>query len=84
VSLREVVSMSRLSVDHSGDPHYDTNYQRSLRHYITREALPSESNYRNIHSIHQERPTLDDLHNATYKPKQVTRPDIGVLISNPI
>lgn len=45
---------------------YDTHNVRSLRHY-TREALPRLDHYRNIMSVHghMERPTLDELHNAT-------------------
>lgn len=49
---------------------YDTKHQKSLRHYLTREALPKDSNYRNLASIvdgsKRPRPTLDELHNATY------------------
>ncbi|CAN8005615.1 unnamed protein product [Ixodes hexagonus] len=45
---------------------YDTHNVRSLRHY-TREALPRLDHYRNVMSVHghMERPTLDELHNAT-------------------
>ncbi|KAH7963427.1 hypothetical protein HPB52_021154 [Rhipicephalus sanguineus] len=45
---------------------YDTHNVRSLRHY-TREALPRMDHYRNIMSVHghMERPTLDELHDAT-------------------
>ncbi|KAL1420936.1 hypothetical protein MTO96_004304 [Rhipicephalus appendiculatus] len=45
---------------------YDTHNVRSLRHY-TREALPRLDHYRNIMSVHghMERPTLDELHDAT-------------------
>ncbi|KAF2345791.1 Amino acid permease/ SLC12A domain, partial [Trinorchestia longiramus] len=68
--------MSHLAVDQGSgsDPQYDTKYQKSLRHYLTREALPSEANYRDLSSIHQDpgRPTLDDLHDSTYKPPQKT------------
>lgn len=51
---------------------YETRYQKSLRHYLTREALPKESNYRNLASIvgdgsNRPRPTLDQLHNASYQ-----------------
>ena len=63
----------------SGDPssgqdsQYDTKYQQSLRHYLTREALPKESNYRDIFSIHdgQARPTLDELHDSTLRGPKV-------------
>ncbi|KAL7639363.1 UNVERIFIED_CONTAM: hypothetical protein RMT77_009864 [Armadillidium vulgare] len=52
---------------HSGV--YETRYQKSLRHYLTREALPKESHYRNLNSIvdGSARPTLDDLHDATFR-----------------
>ncbi|XP_066989480.1 bumetanide-sensitive sodium-(potassium)-chloride cotransporter-like isoform X3 [Macrobrachium rosenbergii] len=51
---------------------YETRYQKSLRHYLTREALPKESHYRNLNSIvdGSARPTLDDLHNNTYREQQ--------------
>lgn len=49
---------------------YDTKHQKSLIHYLTREALPTDANYRNLASIvdgpKKPRPTLDELHNATY------------------
>lgn len=52
---------------------YETRYQKSLRHYLTREALPKESHYRNLDSIvdGSARPTLDDLHNNTFREQQV-------------
>ncbi|XP_071543225.1 bumetanide-sensitive sodium-(potassium)-chloride cotransporter-like isoform X2 [Panulirus ornatus] len=51
---------------------YETRYQKSLRHYLTREALPKESHYRNLNSIvdGSVRPTLDDLHNNTFRSEQ--------------
>lgn len=51
---------------------YETRYQKSLRHYLTREALPKESHYRNLDSIvdGSARPTLDDLHNNTFRGAQ--------------
>lgn len=54
---------------------YETRYQKSLRHYLTREALPKESHYRNLDSIvdGSARPTLDDLHHNTYRENQVSR-----------
>ena len=41
-------------------------YAKSLRYYLTREVLPSESNYRNLLSFGRQlskpgRPTLDQL-----------------------
>ena len=44
-----------------------TQYAKSFRHYLTREALPSESNYRNLLSFGRgggaakQRPTLEEL-----------------------
>lgn len=54
---------------------YETRYQKSLRHYLTREALPKESHYRNLDSIvdGSARPTLDDLHHNTLRDTQVRR-----------
>lgn len=45
---------------------YDTHNMRSLHQY-TREALPRLDHYRNVMSVHghMDRPTLDELHNAT-------------------
>ena len=46
----------------------NTQYFKSLRYYLTRDALPSESHYRNLLSIGENnvrkfsRPTLDELH----------------------
>lgn len=45
-----------------------TQYLKSLRNYLTRDALPSEDHYRNIMSLTKEhgqvftRPTLEELH----------------------
>lgn len=51
------------------DNHQDTKMYKSFRHF-TREALPRMDNYRNILSIQaQNRPTLDELHNATLSQK---------------
>lgn len=58
----------------NGDTHdksfhatYSTNYIKSLRHYLTRDALPAETHYRNIFSINSSgrkfsRPTIEELH----------------------
>lgn len=46
------------------------NNAKSLRHQLTREALPRLDNYRNILSISAgHRPTLDELHNNTIQEK---------------
>lgn len=48
---------------------YDTRYAKSIGQ-LTREALPKLDNYRDLMSVHvQQRPTLDELHNATYSEK---------------
>jgi hypothetical protein len=48
---------------------YDTRYAKSLGQ-LTREALPKLDNYRDLMSVHAApRPTLDDLHHATYMEK---------------
>lgn len=51
---------------------YETKYQRSLRNYLTREKLPNEAHYRNLSSVvdGSGRPTMDDLHNATFNEKE--------------
>nr|CAI5860667.1 unnamed protein product [Callosobruchus analis] len=47
----------------------NSEYAKSFRH-LTREALPRLDNYRNIMSIQAaNRPTLDELHNATLPTK---------------
>ena len=51
----------------------DTKYSKNFSHYLTREALPYESNYRNLESIvadnsNRPRPTLEDLHESTVQP----------------
>jgi len=43
-----------------------TQYAKSLRYYLTREALPNENNYRNLlsfgrNSVKGQRPTLEEL-----------------------
>ena len=57
---------------HSGV--YETRYQKSLRHYLTREALVKESHYRNLNSIvdgSAARPTLDELRQQSTIQNQV-------------
>ena len=51
----------------------NTQYFKSLRYYLTRDALPSENHYRNLLSIGENnvrkfsRPTLDELHESEEK-----------------
>ena len=53
----------------------NTQYFKSLRYYLTRDALPSENHYRNLLSIGENnvrkfsRPTLDELHESEEKGK---------------
>ena len=53
---------------------YNTWYFKSLRHYLTRDVLPAEHNYRNLLSLARQnpdtarkysRPTLDELHDES-------------------
>lgn len=56
-------------LDGQMESNQDTKIYKSFRHF-TREALPRLDNYRNILSIQaQNRPTLDELHNATLSQK---------------
>jgi len=70
----ELNSSSGNNLDESHPAVQHTNYTKSLRHYLTREALPKEQNYRNLESIvtgnGKARPTLDDLHENTYRDAQ--------------
>ena len=49
---------------HQGS-HQFTQYAKSFRHYLTRDVLPSEHNYRNLLSFsrnsQQKRPTMQEL-----------------------
>lgn len=74
-------SSSSVSASSSGDEdneklletEFDARYGRSFRH-MTREALPRLDNYRNILSIRgSQRPTLEELHNATMSNKVSAR-----------
>lgn len=59
-------------LDGQMESNQDTKMYKSFRHF-TREALPRLDNYRNILSIQaQNRPTLDELHNATLSQKVST------------
>ena len=58
---------------------YNTWYFKSLRHYLTRDVLPAESNYRNLLSFGRQnsevarkysRPTLDELHDENGEVKK--------------
>lgn len=48
---------------------YNTLYLKSLRNYLTRDALPDERHYRNQLSIRRKflRPTMDELHDEQEK-----------------
>jgi len=56
----------------SGDTVQFTQYAKSFRHYLTRDALPAESNYRNLlsfgrNSVKGQRPTLEQLREEDLK-----------------
>jgi len=55
--------MDLLTVEKGGgDANYETKYQRSLRHYLNRDALPRESNYANLSSVYEAgRPSIGEL-----------------------
>ncbi|XP_017777968.1 PREDICTED: solute carrier family 12 member 2 [Nicrophorus vespilloides] len=72
-NLLTVTDRTRLNSDT-----YDTKYVKSFRH-LTREALPRLDNYRNILSLQAaNRPTLDELHNATLPNKGQQNPAHGL------
>ena len=52
------------NMTHQGS-HQFTQYAKSFRHYLTRDVLPSESNYRNLLSFSRnsanKRPTMQEL-----------------------
>ena len=66
---RRLNQMKDEDPDHLTLSHPGTLYLKSLRHYLTREALPHEQHYRNILSLGEDtdgrkysRPTLEELH----------------------
>ena len=59
-----------------------TQYRKSLRHYLTREVLPLENNYRNLLSFGRNnirgklRPTMEELRDEDVKrPDQTSQED---------
>jgi len=51
---------------HGQDTVQQTHYAKSLRYYLTRDALPAENNYRNLlsfgrNSVKGQRPTVEEL-----------------------
>ena len=58
-----------------------TQYHKSLRHYLTREVLPMENNYRNLLSFgrnsirRQTRPTMEELRDEDAK-KLINQNDV--------
>ena len=69
---------STLLTNHINFSASGTFYLKSLRHYLTRDVLPAESNYRNILSIGGDqgasrkfsRPTIEELHDESGELKQ--------------
>ena len=71
--VRDTDTTGGLSPDSNSNTHgrpsiYETKYLRSLRHYLTRDALPRETHYRNLGSIAEGhlRPTIDELREENY------------------
>ena len=71
--IRETDNSGGMSPDSNSNSHgrpsiYETKYLRSLRHYLTRDALPRETHYRNLGSIAEGRlrPTIDELRDENY------------------
>ena len=64
------------SMRSGGDTVQFTQYAKSFRHYLTRDALPAESNYRNLLSFGKssvkQRPTLEQLREEEIKPNGVS------------
>ena len=61
---------------HQGS-HQFTQYAKSFRHYLTRDVLPSEHNYRNLLSFsrnsQQKRPTMQELRDEENAMKKEVR-----------
>ena len=61
--LEDATNMTH-QMTHQGS-HQFTQYAKSFRHYLTRDVLPSESNYRNLLSFSRtsanKRPTMQEL-----------------------
>ena len=64
------------SMRSGGDTVQFTQYAKSFRHYLTRDALPAESNYRNLLSFGKssvkQRPTLEQLREEEIKQNGVS------------
>ena len=72
---REVAAwMLEVCEAHQGS-HQFTQYAKSFRHYLTRDVLPSEHNYRNLLSFsrnsQQKRPTMQELRDEENAIKEV-------------
>ena len=70
---------------HQGS-HQLTMYAKSFRHYLTRDVLPSESNYRNLlsfsrHSAHK-RPTMQELRDEEIMMNNTQEVRFGKLFDN--
>ena len=65
------------SMKSHGDTVQFTQYAKSFRHYLTRDALPAESNYRNLLSFGKssvkQRPTLEQLREEEIKLNEVRK-----------
>jgi hypothetical protein len=64
---------------------YNTLYLKSLRNYLTRDALPDERHYRNQLSIRKKfaRPTLEELHEEQQENGNLLNKQVFVRIPGP-
>jgi len=65
----EIRDRARTNSQSMNQQTYNTLYLKSLRNYLTRDALPDERHYRNQLSIRRKflRPTMDELHEEQEK-----------------
>ena len=78
----EKITEENNGLTHQGS-HQFTQYAKSFRHYLTRDVLPSESNYRNLlsfsRSSQQKRPTMQELRDEeTALNKEVSKARISL------
>ena len=73
------------SMRSGGDTVQFTQYAKSFRHYLTRDALPAESNYRNLLSFGKssvkQRPTLEQLREEEIKHNGVSSKAVNLVRS---
>jgi len=75
-SSRFQVAKVGQEVDAEDSPNQYTYWNQKSLGQLTREALPKYDHYRDITSVHAEqRPTLDELHDATFHEKPLRKDD---------